>query len=201
MRGSFTTINGNTYFDNLVSLDPSMGVPDSWTPITNDPVFALTAINNYLYVGEADNFQGSGLGGSAQNFNLNTGNLAYWTPNNTQPIYAMDAGNNALYVGLDKINSIGRLKQNTNTNFAWLPHIPVAEAAGKLLANIGRLTGTIYLAEFDTVVPTPTSTPNSPTDTPTSGPGSLLYVQIQKPGNPSNVTAVAGPNSGQITLS
>ena len=170
--GKFTTINGNTHFVNLASLDPTTGAPNSWTPVTNDPVFALTTIGNYLYVGEADNFWGSGLGGGAQNFNLNTGNLADWTPSDTQPVYAMDAGDSALYVGLDKINNIGFNTKSDNQS-AILPfHFPVAQAAGKLLADIGGLTGSIYLAEFDLASPTDTPTPTptgtlTPTPTPT----------------------------------
>ena len=165
--GRFTTINGNTSFDNLASLDPSTGVPDAWTPTTDDPVFALTTIGNYLYVGEATgNQNGNGLGGSAQNFNINTGNLADWTPADTQPVYAMDAGDSALYVGLDRINQPSTFN-GTNTPFTLLPfRLPVAQAAGKLLADIGGLTGDIFLAEFD--MPTPTNTPTpTPTDTPT----------------------------------
>ena len=78
----------------------------------------------------------------------------------------MDAGDSALYVGLDKINNIGFNTKSDNQS-AILPfHFPVAQAAGKLLADIGGLTGSIYLAEFDLASPTDTPTP-TPTDTPT----------------------------------
>ena len=200
--GRFTTINDNTFFDNLASLDINTGTPSAWTPITNDPVFALATIGNYLYVGEADNFQGSGIGGWAQNFNLNSGNLADWTPSDTQPIYAMDAGDSALYVGLDRINPIGlNIKPDNKSAFLSF-RFPVAEAAGKLLADIGGLTAPIYLAEFDTIVPTPTATP-IPTSAPSSGNSSSSppVCSDQKPGTPTGLTATAGPASDQITLS
>ena len=167
--GYFTTINGNSSFNNLAALDLSTGTPDSWTPTTDDSVFALTTIGNYLYVGEANGFQGNANSGSAQNFNLNTGNLADWTPSDTQPIYAMNAENNALYVGLDRIHNFG-FNINFGNKSAFLPfHFPVAQAAGKLLADIGELTGDIFLAEFDLISPTSTPTP-TPTDTPTPAP-------------------------------
>ena len=167
--GSFTTINGNTSFDNLASLDPTTGAPNSFTPVTDSRVFALTVKDNYLYVGEASDFQGSANSGSAQNFNLNTGNLANWTPSDTQPVYAMDAGDNALYVGLDTVHGIGFNTKSDNRS-AFLPfHLPVAQAAGKLLADIGGITGDIFFAEFDLASPSPTPT-NTPTPTLTPTP-------------------------------
>jgi hypothetical protein len=73
----------------------------------------------------------------------------------------------------------------------------------------GRQVDTVYNAPLlelapsptDTPTPTPTSAPgSSATNTPTPGPGSPPICTDSKPGNPSNVIATAGPNSGQITL-
>ena len=213
--GKFTTINTNSTLHNLASLDRETGAPDSFSPATDRFVYSLSAKNNYLYAAEASDNQGSAITGSAQAFNLDTGNPAGWTPNDNQPTYAVDAGDNALYAGLGSIQQ-QTFNNKSNNQSAFLNfHIPVAEAAGKELADIGGLNGSIYLAEFDlaslTPTPTPTETPTptptetpTPTPTPSSNNNSSVSAPVcsdQKPGAPTGLSATAGPASDQITLS
>ena len=175
--GFFTTINSASSFNNLASLDSTTGVPDaSWTPSTSFQVDALAIDNGDLYIGE----DGSG-NGEALAYKLSNGNLVDWQPSSTQPITSMVATANALYLGLKAHTGVGRIPKIQNSNFANLPiHFPVALAADKQfssisdLADIGGLTGDIFLAEFDAFSapsPTPTLFPTStPTPTPTAGP-------------------------------
>ena len=76
-----------------------------------------------------------------------------------------------------------------------------------MLADIGGLPGTIYLAKFDAIPPptvtlTPTETP-TPTSAPvsTSSNPSAPVCSDQKPGIPTNAKVVAGPGAQQVTLS
>jgi hypothetical protein len=219
--GIFTSVNGNA-FENLVSLDTATGGADlSWVPNTNYPVYTLAIEKNYIYAGEGN----YGSGGYAQAYNIENGNSIDWYPQDTQPVLSMLATDPALYVGLsadgyfglhNKLDNTLAVK-NSNTNLFNI--VPVAQAAdhGNLLADIGGLSGTIYLAKFDAIPPpspspAPTSAPSptvtsaeTPTPTPTStsgqGPVYPKPCSDQKPGTPSNIQLAAGPGTGQVTLS
>jgi sugar lactone lactonase YvrE len=214
--GSFSTINNNNGFHNITALDVSNGAPDfSWTPTINSGVYALTVNGNYLYVGESNqSFSGDSIsGGKAEAYNLQTGLLSDWDPQGNESVQVMIADDNALYIGMSSNQGSG-YKGSTIKPFAFLPfHFPIAEAATKektntdnLLADIGGITGTIFLAEFDplsiaTVTPSPLPTPTPGSSSSNSSTSNPQVCSDQKPGTPTGLTATAGPASDQITLS
>jgi len=226
--GLFTTVNSHP-FENLVSLDETTDghAIASWAPSTQGPVIALAVEKNYLYVGGGaaeDEYWGI----VAQGYNLQNGNSIDWYPETTQDIQpqniqSMLATDQSLYVGLNNdAAEDSRTTTDVNKNFAvknknktdQFTLVPEAQAAdlstphGNLLADIGGLSNTVYLAKFD-AIPAPTATPtNTPTPTttitisPTVGPTVTSSVcSSQKPGVPTNIIATAGPGNGQVTLS
>jgi DNA-binding beta-propeller fold protein YncE len=210
--GTFTSVNGAA-FNNLVSLDEATGGAIlTWVPITQNPVKALSIGKSYLYVAEGNS---GGTGGFAHGYNLQTGNAIDWYPQSSQPVLAILATDPSLYVGLspnqystdgDRTNLNKTLAVKDNKNM--FDFIPVAQAAGidsvnrNLLVDIGGLTGTIYLAKFDSI---PALVPSvTPTIVPTQASGqnpSAPVCSNQKPGIPSNPSVIAGPGAGQATLS